>query len=501
MIYFLFFLCVFGPLAAQSEEAHPLSEVPQTAQEWYERALIQIREGKNDEAKASLEKALSLDPEYIDAKIKLGYLYLWEGKWDEAEAIFSLYPDNTDAQLGLALVARRRGNHKKAKQYLGEILSQNPHHREAKREYAKILHADMEYSRAEEEFAWLVDDDPNSGEYWLSLFDIKSHTHYSFMLETFYTDAKEDDPSLGVPVVKDYYFFNALHLLIPASDRWRIDLKEIYYHQRENDIFPPVGVNYSAYLTGGQIAASYFFAPDWRWDLSARAFHAWGKQNVHYPFQETTRFEPGTSLLYNSERQLFSLDLHTESFIIKNFARVNSSLLRTDFATGGYAYRFAHKLHPEIEAWMTHVFIRDSLKNWENTEQGTARCGVPFLSDYVMAIYRFEHGHFDKLSQNYYSFKQQLRNVLGVHLHVPFTSSVFWDTYYFHRWQTTYNLFQPIGNTVFVATKQYLAANWVTSSLNIRYRDRVRAIVEGHYFHDTLPYRDWGVSGSFLWQF
>ncbi len=454
-----------------------------------------------DEAERILKECLSLAPQYSDAEIQLAYLYLWQKRWDEAESLFAKYPTNSDAKMGLARAARHQGDRAKAKQHLQEILSEKPSHREARKEYATILYADMDYSEAESEFAWLVDDDPNPSEYWSHLFEIKSHTRYALWVETLYTDAKEDDPSLRAPVVKDYYFLNAVHLLIPLTNRCRFDLKQIYYHQRENDIFPPVGVNYSAYLSGGQLTANYFFAKNWRWDLFARTFYAWGNQNVRYPFRNTTRFEPGTALLYSSENHLFAFDIHAESFIIKNFARVDSRLLRTDYITASYIYRPSLKWKPEVEGAVIHVFIRDSLKNWQNTERAIARCGFPFFPKYVIAIYRFEHGHFDKLSQNYYSFKQQLRNVLGVRLHVPIAASVSWDTYYYHRWQTTYNLFQPIGNTVFVATKQYLVANWVTSALSVRYRDKMRLSLEGHYFHDTLPYRDWGLTGSFLWQF
>src|SRR3990167_2759999 len=461
----------------------------------------QARAGDWDEAIETLKECLTLAPEYGDAEVQLAYIYLWQEMWAEAEALFAKYPANQDAKIGLALAARRQGNSEKAKAHLQEILSVDNKHKQARQEYANILLSDMDYSQAETAFAGLVDDDPNASNYWISLFDIKSHTRYGMMLEKLYTYAKENDPSLGVPVVRDYYFFNSVHFLIPLMNRWRLDIEQIYYHQRENDIFPPVGVNYSAYEAGGQVTSSYFFAPNWRWDLSARAFNAWGKQDAIYPFKRTTRFEPGTGLLYNSERQLFSVDAHTESFIIKDFARNNSKLLRTDYLTGGYGYRFNRILRPEFEAWVTHIFIRDSLKNWENTEMATARLGIPFAEKTITAIYRFEHGHFDQLSQNYYSFKQQFRNVLGARLHIPFSDAVSWDTYYYHSWQTTYNLFQPIGDTVFVSPKQYLVANWVTSSLTARYKDSMRLILEGHYFHDTLIYRDWNITGSFLWQF
>jgi tetratricopeptide (TPR) repeat protein len=463
------------------------------------RALL--RTGDLEGARSSFEKCLALIPSYGDAEILLGYIYLREKKWAEARVLFLKHEQNLDAKMGLALLARRTGDGKKAKKYLREVIDENPGHKEAKKEYAKQLLSDHEYQGAAAEFQWLVNDDPNEGSYWIDLFDLKSKANFAVFLETLYTDAKENDPSLGVPVVKDYYFFNSVHCLIPLAKRWRLDLEQMYYHQRENDILFPYGVNYSAYEAGGQATASYFFAVDWRLDLTARAFNAWGAKDVFYPFQSTTRFEPGSGLLYNSEKQLFSFDVHTESFIIKDFSKFISQLLRIDSATAGYAYRPDCKLRPEFEGWLSYGFIRDSLKNRKNTEVAVARLGVPFMGKAITAIYRFEHGHFDQLSQNYYSFKQQLRNVLGGRLRIDFSDSVFWETYFYHRWQTTYNLFQPIGDFVFIAAKQYLVANWVTSSVTARYKDKMRLVLEGRYYRDTLIYRDWNITGSFLWQF
>lgn len=455
-----------------------------------------------NQAEEILKECLEVAPQYGDARVQLGYLYLWQERYPEAEREFLQGSDNTDARFGLALAMKRQGKTASAKEHLNAVLEANPKHREAHKEKGRLLYSEMDFYGAETEFAWLIDDDPNEGNYWAEMFDIKSHTRYALSVDTFYTEAKENDPSLKAPVVKDYYFMNNVHLIVPLTNRWRLDLKQIYYHQRENDIYPPVGTNYSMFITGGQASTTYFFAPFWRWNISARGFSAWGEQNnVGYPFHKTARFEPGTGLLYNSEKQLFSIDYHIESYVIKNFSNFTSSLLRTDYLTAGYKRKIDTKLKPEVEVWATHIFIHDRLHNWENNELASARCQLPYLKEYVTAIYRFEHGHYNKLNQNYYSFKQQLRNVLGVCLHIPINESVTWDSFYFHRWQTTYNLYQPIGNFIFVSPKQYLVANWVSSTLTARYRDKLRLVLEGKYYHDTLPYRDWTLSGSLVWQF
>ena len=142
---------------------------------------------------------------------------------------------------------------------------------------------------------------------------------------------------------------------------------------------------------------------------------------------------------------------------------------------------------------------------WKNRSNinVTSTLSLPFprFWKYWTLLYHFEHGHFDKLNPNYYSFNHQLRNTLGIRFRFDFSRMVYWETTYEHRWQTTYQLFQPIGNFIFVANKQYLIANRVTSKIGAQYKDRLKFEIEGHYFYETLPYRDWNLNGSLVWQF
>ncbi|MBF8263784.1 MAG: hypothetical protein HW387_1449 [Parachlamydiales bacterium] len=456
------------------------------------------RAGRWDEAQAALKECLSLAPEYADAEVQLGLLYLWQGREDLAKGIFERFPENSDAQMALARIHQKAGDHQHSNELYRRVIEKNPKNLEARQNLAKSSAAWMNFSEAKSQYQWLVANDPNSEGHWAEFFDVKSHTDLAVFLETDYTDAKESDPSLDAPVVKDYYFFNAVHFLIPVFDRWRLDLSQIYYHQRENDIYPPIGVNYSMFSAGANLTSSFLFKKDWKWDLYVRGFEAWGDQRVNYPFRRTTRFEPGTSLLYNSERQIFALDTHRESFVIKNFAAMRSEILWTDYLTGIYGYRFAWRLNPELQAQISQIFIQGD--NWESTQTLLASCKLPFIK-YFTALYRFDHGHFDQLNPNYYSFMQQYMNTIGVRLHYDLHSRAVFELIYEHRWKTTYKLFQPIGNFIFVAAKQSLFSNKVIARMNIRYKDTLRLMIEGHYFYETLPYNDWNVNGSILWQF
>lgn len=448
---------------------------------YYGRALYQT--GNFDQSKQILEQCLALAPDYPDAQILLGYIAMQEGKFDKSKAIFEAYPKNPDAIAGLKLL--RQGERKNR---LAE---------------ARAAHGELNYTRAQENYAWLLQDDSDSFRYWPAVMDIKSHTKPSIVVETTYTDAKENDPGVRAPVVKDYYFLNKVHLRIPILNSWRLDLQEIYYHQRENDIYPPVGVNYSAYSNGGELMSQVYFAKYWRWDLSGRVFRMTGTQNANFPFNNSTRFEPGTTLFYNDGKILFALNAHRESYIIKNFTTFRSYLLSTDYLSGGGAYRAGEKVRLEVEGWVYHIWIKDSLHNWKNSEDVLAKLSVPVprLRDHFTVLYHFEHGHYDKLNLNYYSYKQQLRNTLGLRFHYDIQNMIRWDVTYEHRWQTTYQLFQPIGIFILVQNKQYLIANRISSTLSVQYQDRLRLQIGGHYFYESLPYRDWNLNGSLVWQF
>lgn len=456
------------------------------------------RAGRLIEAEAAFKECLFLVPEYADAEIQLGFIALRQGRMDEAQAVFERFPGNSDAQMGLARVHQQTGDWQRAQGLYRRVIGKDPQNREARQNLARLSASQMNFSEAKSQYRWLADRDPDSETHWAELFDVKSHTDFALFLEMSYTDAKENDPPLRAPVVKDYYFLNAVHCLIPVFDRWRLDVKQIYYHQRENDIYPPIGVNYNMFLAGVELSSRFLFHKDWKWNAYARGFDAWGDQNVNYPFHHTMRFEPGTSLMYHSERQIFAIDAHRESFVIKNFAAVRSELLHTDYLTGTYSYRFVAKLHPEIQAEIEQIFIQGD--NWKNTQRGMASCRIPFIK-YFTAIYRFEHGHYDRLNINYYSFRQQIMNTLGVRFHYDFSPAAYFEAVYEHRWKTTRDLFQPIGIFLFVAKKQRLLANKAAARMSYRYRDTLRFELEGRYFYETLPYRDWNVNGSILWQF
>ena len=531
------------------------------AEEEYELGLLYILSGNIELAKKHINQALQLKPSFQYAEIQLAYIYLWEQEIQLSAILFDNVLKKTPCQwqalYGKALIAKdqnkqemieaiqliqkcpkinsdtlfllgqlyyRTGQIKEAKITFIKVLDQAPQYEDAAEALAQIYRTEndskslkvltekypsntriqhlyaqqlIKYQRFQEAnkiYQKLTTQDVLLDEFW----SVKSRTNPAISLEATYTDAKESDPTLRKPVVKDYYFYTAFNAYIPIFNQWRIDTKGFLYHQRENDILPPVGVNYNIYESGGQITSHYYFAPDWKWDVTARVFNSWGKGHMTYPFQNTTRFEPGTSLIYNAEH-LFILDAHIESFIIKNYQIEKSQLMRTDYYQTVYGYRPDVFLHPRIEASAGWINFHDSFHNWKNRQTVSAHLDLYYPSLTIM--YLFEHAHFNHLNENYFSYKQQLRNTLQVKFYKEFHSKFYFQAFWDHIWEDDYNLYLPIGNFVYVASKLYLIWNTIDAAFGYRYKDLLKIEMGGHYLHNTLPYTDWNLRGSIIWQF
>lgn len=399
------------------------------------------QKGEWKEAEIVLKKCLKLAPQYTDAALQLARIYTWEGRVKEAEAIYNQYPNNIDAKRGL--VAN-----------------------------------------------------------WNRSFDMRSHLNPTILMDFFHTSSKEDDPTLKAPVVKTYYDYVAPALLVPLIDTLRLDLKGIVFRQQENNIYQTFAVNYKALITGGEASSHYLFLKNWKWNLVLRGLSAQNTGiNNAFPFKDTVRFEPGTSIMYANGSQIGVIDLHVESFIIKNFSKIISELLRTDQGELRYVCQPDVYYHPYLEAWLNESFYHDNLHNRRDIQGFEGRICLLRTSKLISGIYRFEHAHFKKLNRNYFSFDQQFRNTLGVKLYHDFLSGISLELIYERSFQNTYKLFQPIGDFLFIAKQQKLKGNRITGNVFYQWKDHLRIKLGGHYFRDTLPYRDWNINGSILWQF
>jgi Tfp pilus assembly protein PilF len=550
------------PIEVNQEEINRLQSIDERLkEESYELALYYILAGDLDNAKIYLEEALNSDPKFLEALLEMGFIHVWQKNYTQAliyfedvlklqscekraiygitevtkhmkpkdaiqqyELLLSCDPDNVDIMFLLATAYRQTKQDQKAltiyskliekDQYIDDSLEglaiiynrshdlqslealykKYPSHSKLKHMYARRLLNDEKYKEAKA----LYDNIPRTPQVYKELYEIKSRTDPSISYDANYTDAKEWDPTINIPVVKDYYFTTGFNILIPITDKGRLDMRGFEYHQRENQINTPVGVNYSVYEAGAQLKGHYYFLPKWRLDLNAKTYRAWGAQNVKYPFQNVTRFESGINLVLNST-QLFIADTHIEYFIIKNYAQGVSQLLRTDYVQGTYGYRPDIFMHPFVEGLAGAVYYHDQFNNIKNKQylKGGFDLGTPYLKTF----YLFEHSTFKYLNQNYFSYKMQTRSTVELKFQKEFASNFLCELIWDHTWELTKNLYLPIGDTVYVAQRLYLIWNIYTAKFAVRKNDYLKFELSGHYLYNTLPYWDWNLQGAITYQF
>lgn len=458
---------------------------------------------RDEEAQIILKKALSLCPDYEDLSLLLGSLYMREERWDEAEAIFIKFPERAEALFGLGKITLNRKCYYLAQGYFQKSLIIDPSNDETRKGLARALWNRMRFCRAKSQYLYLISKDPCDDflcrEY---INEVKPYTNWAVVPNFSYTMSRESDPSLNAPAVRTLYVLSSLSLLAPINDRWRIDATSIFFRQREKDIYPPTGINYNVYMSGGLLTSHLKLCKDLRWDVFGKVIRAWGEGNMAYPFINQTSFEPGSYLSYNSDTRLFVLGGHYESYVIKNFNINRSELLRFAYTEARAGYKWKKwKLEPEMQLWVSGNFYRDDLNNKKHLEGVWLQSYVPFCKKVVTLFYTAEYSGFEKLNINYYSYKRQWLNIIGIKLHKDINTRGYVDFLFEQSFRSTRDLFLPIGNTVFVSPNLFVRGYRPTVRVGYRFKDKLEVNVAGHYYRDTFPYKDYNVNGNLLWYF
>lgn len=465
------------------------------------RALARTHHWK--EAEKVLKECLEIRPADSDVGIQLANLYFWEGKYEEAEKLYARFQDRIEAQEGLGKLALMRSDFKQAEERYLYVTENQPENMSALQNLARSYVNELKFTKAKEVYQQLVEKYPHHESGWAELLDVKLHTDPVLNYNVNYYEAKENDPGFKEPVVRDYYFDTNAVVFIPIRDQWRVDLKTYFDWQREKEILPAnPGINYNVGLSGAAVYSHVYFWSYWKWDLFCDVKSAWNVGHNAYPFQNTTRIEPGSYLSYTSERQMLVVGGNIDSYIIKNFSTFVSQLLTLKSLEATYRYTIPVKYSPEVEGWFQETYYESMPRNKRDSEAATFRIYVPFLEEYLKAFYTYEHKHFNKLNVNYYSFMQQWRNTFGFSFFLKSEKRrASFDLTYWHRVQKTKDLFQPIGDFVFITPLQILHCNQIDAALRFRMKDNFRMEFLGGYYRDTLPYRVWNVRTSFFWAF
>ena len=118
------------------------------------------------DVEVTAKRALQLAPDLPAAHLALGYYYYWGFRhYAEAVAQFQrtlqLAPNNVDALLGLAYIARRRGDFKQALAKLTQVLTLAPRDREYWTEYGVTYENLRGYPQAEQQLERALAIDPD----------------------------------------------------------------------------------------------------------------------------------------------------------------------------------------------------------------------------------------------------------------------------------------------------------------------------------------------------
>jgi tetratricopeptide (TPR) repeat protein len=463
--------------------------------------ILYFRGHQKEKAEHYLKKSLEIDPKNIDADITLAYLYISEGRLQEAQKLFEKHPNHCEAIVGLARLKQSQSKTRKSNPHYIEALDKCPADHQLLKEAAKAAQSSRNFKEAKEYYSLYIPQNPLDFRVWEESQITRSYTNSGFLLDVTYTNAKENDPILGVPVVKDFYTYASFDSILPVNDDLRFDLKGFFYNQKEVNIFS-YGLNYNVDLSGGQTSVEYLFMDQCRFQAFARAFCAWQQNDplfAYFPFEFTWNFEPGAYFEYNSPFCIFYLDAHIESFITKNFQENSSILIPLGSEEIFFLFRPNVYLNPQIETSLILKQLWDN--NFEPVATIQARCNLPFLEKYLTFQYRFEYSSFKFLTPNYFTYDLQYWQFAELTFHYYLLKNLYFKAIYEFNLQLTKNLIQPIGNFLNITQKQSLTGNKITCNLTYRYLDHIRFAIEGHYYRNTLIYRDWNLKGSLLLQF
>ncbi|MCH9613078.1 MAG: hypothetical protein S4CHLAM102_15820 [Chlamydiia bacterium] len=470
--------------------------------DYYAQALEYMRDQRLGTAQKYLELAIECDPDNQTAEMALANIYLWRKDFCCATAIYSKYEGYYLADYGLARTALFAQDYPLAKKRFSALIEKYPDSVEVRRGYGRTLANMRDFEPAKKEFKSLLKRDKYDWAAWRDLYYAKDQIDPSVSIYSTYTMAKENDPDLKAPTVKNYYSTTKASLRFAVTDHWNWDLTGTYGYQKENDIYPPTGPNYDIHLGSFRAVSHFYFQDYFRWDLFAMALDGWGVgSNNAFPFEDQFYVLPGSSIVYQDGQQSFAANMNYETFIIKNFVTRFSQFLQTKKMALFYGYRFDNALSPKIEIWAEKTFIDDPLSNRRDAGSIWLQSGVPHFEDWMRLMLEIDYRSFAHITVNYYTYRRQIEKIFTVWLFHQWDNGVYMEFRWETGWKTSHRILQQIGRFLFFQNLQELTSNKFRFDMQKRVNDDFVLELGGHFFRDTLPYRDWNLHGSLKWQF
>ncbi len=116
-----------------------------TVGDWTERARAHVSESRLEDALASLDSALAMDPRDRDARVLRARILSWQGRHDAAErellALLGERPGDPDAGLALAYLRYYQGDFARAEAGFGRLLAADSANSDAREGLERVLKA------------------------------------------------------------------------------------------------------------------------------------------------------------------------------------------------------------------------------------------------------------------------------------------------------------------------------------------------------------------------
>jgi|GEM_PF-3381593 len=449
-----------------------------------------------------LKRAVAANPLNFQAELKLSFLYTNLKRYDEAELIHKKYPLEAMPAENRARRLYDEGRYREAEAKYRYILKEYGWRETPVRMVGRSLREQRRFTEAKEQFQTFLALYPEDRGALNELWYIKYWTNPMLEVYATYTDAKEDDPDVGEPVVKDYYFTNSYTAYLPIKDRFRLNLRGSFGRRKENDIFPPLSTNFDVKITEFLAKGEVLIGDFWELNLFGNVKIGDGAQtDVNFPFDNHVYVDPGASLTYLKGSNRLSFIGYYDSFVIRNQERIKSQFQRMKHGQIVYVRNIGHRLSPKLVLDGEITWYDDRFNNRQRRLSYAFFFNMPYLENNVTIYHRFDYKTFDKLTPDYWSYTQQNNYVIGVDIHKTWNYTTYFGINYEHWFQFTKDQFRPIGTFVFAAPNQMLNWNRLTALVWRRFNDLFLLEFQGHYLYIDLPYRDWNVRGRFIYQF
>ena len=460
-------------------------------------------QGELDQAEKYMNRALEKDPDAPLVDLYLSNVYIAQGRFEEATEIIEKYPDEHHANVNRGLIHYKKKEYRRAEKVFREILENTKGDRDTRLWYGRTLARQTRYDEAKKQYTLALMGFPENEILWRELWNTQYFTNPMLLYDIHYVEAKENDPQLEQPVVKNYYFNENFELYLPITNRIRMDLSASTGFEKENDIFPPLGHNYKVDVSQFRMTERYRLSDEWNLNFFQNIRVGDGLQSgVNFPFQNRLIFEPGGNLAYAGEKTRFGAAVFYDSFVTKNFSLGKAVFIKTKNVDVNFSQEFTfHPIRPRIRGAAANRYYQDDLNNKRRSYNIWVVVGPPNYTDMIDIYYHFTWRAFDKLTTNYWTYLRQYLHRVGLDFHHTWNYSTFFNFRYEYEWQQTHQQLRPIGNFLFISPLQKLQGQRVEALISRRLGNTCLAEISGSYFRSTLVYRAYSIRAKLNWQF